>query len=112
MSTPSLSSPPPPPPPALDADAVAGALRRLPGWRGDAQCLQRTYAFASFPAAIAYMQACVAPIEAANHHPDWSNSYRRVEVRLCTHDAGDRVTALDVALAATLEDLARRHGAT
>ena len=88
------------------------ALAGLAGWSGSAAGLERSWRFASFPAAIGFLDACVAGIEQRNHHPEWSNVYDRVRVVLRTHDAGDRVTALDVDLARFLEDRARAHGAT
>jgi 4a-hydroxytetrahydrobiopterin dehydratase len=97
-------------PEPLGAPAVAAALARLPGWAGDQAGLTRTWRFADFRAAIAFMQAAAAPIDAANHHPEWSNVYDRVSVRLRTHDAGDRVTALDVTLAALLDRVAAASG--
>jgi 4a-hydroxytetrahydrobiopterin dehydratase len=44
--------------------------------------------------------------EAMNHHPDWTNVYNRVAIRLNTHDAGGKVTAKDVTLAQKIESLA------
>jgi 4a-hydroxytetrahydrobiopterin dehydratase len=43
--------------------------------------------------------------EAMDHHPDWSNVYNRVRIRLTTHDAGDKVTAKDVDLARRIETI-------
>ena len=45
--------------------------------------------------------------QALNHHPDWSNTYSRVEISLSTHDAGG-VTALDLELARRMEALAQK----
>jgi 4a-hydroxytetrahydrobiopterin dehydratase len=43
--------------------------------------------------------------EKANHHPNWSNVYNRVTIELTSHDAGNIVTAKDVALAQAISDL-------
>jgi 4a-hydroxytetrahydrobiopterin dehydratase len=40
-----------------------------------------------------------------DHHPDWSNSYNRVEVSLATHDMDDAISNLDVELARVMEEL-------
>lgn len=88
---------------ALSAQAVANALEHLPGWSGDPSGLTRTYHFSDFHAAMRFMQAAAPAIDAANHHPEWTNVYDRVSVRLRTHDAGDRVTGLDVTLARLLD---------
>ena len=92
-----------PMPEALLPGAVAELLIRLPGWSGDIHGLTRTYRFADFKAAMAFMQAAAPAIDAGNHHPEWSNVYNRVSVTLRTHDAGDRVTELDVKLARLLD---------
>ena len=90
-------------PDALTPFAVAEMLVRLPGWSGDIHGLTRTYRFADFKAAMAFMHGCAPAIDSANHHPEWSNVYNRVSVTLRTHDAGDRVTELDVKLARLLD---------
>ena len=95
---------------ALSSAAVAIALDRLPGWEGDTGGLIRTYRFANFPAAIAFMHAAAPAIEQGGHHPEWNNIYDRVGIHLTTHDAGDRVTELDVTLAHLLDAMAREHG--
>jgi 4a-hydroxytetrahydrobiopterin dehydratase len=94
----------------LSAHDLTQAFVQLPGWHGDENGLMRTWRFADFPAAIAFMSAAAPAIDAANHHPEWTNVYNRVSVVLRTHDAGNRVTALDVTLAQLLDDYARRHG--
>lgn len=94
-------------PDALLPATIAEVLVRLPGWSGDINGLTRTYRFADFTAAMAFMQAVAPAIDALNHHPEWSNVYNRVSVTLRTHDAGDRVTELDVKLARLLDAFAK-----
>ena len=65
--------------------------------------LHKTFRFADFKSAIAYMQTMAAAIDAMDHHPEWRNVYNRVEVDLVTHSA-QGVTALDFALAGRLEE--------
>jgi len=96
----------------LDVPALATLLIRLPGWRCEGDALVRAYVFPHFPAAVDFMHACVADIERLNHHPEWRNLYDRVDVRLTTHVAGNRITALDGQLAALLDAHALRAGAT
>jgi 4a-hydroxytetrahydrobiopterin dehydratase len=74
------------------------ALRALPGWTRVGKALQRTYRFAGFPEAVAFVDSLVAPAEALGHHPDVAISYNTVVVTLTTHDAGG-LTAKDLALA-------------
>ncbi len=92
--------------PALSSEAVVLALEALPGWTHQDDALAISWVFPSFTAAMAFMQSCVVEIEAQDHHPEWKNVYQRVEVRLTTHDVGNRVTAKDVQLAAYLSQQA------
>ena len=103
-------------PEPLAADALATALATRRGWSGGSGGLLRTWRFPShvrfpsFATAMAFMHACAPRIDALNHHPEWSNVYDKVAVRLATHDAGNRVTALDVQLATLLDEQAIIHG--
>lgn len=94
----------------LEPQAVRDALAILPGWSGDGHGLETAWRFPSFPAAIDFIAACVQPIVAMDHHPEWTNVHDRVGVRLRTHAAGDRVTDLDVDLARLLDGIARGSG--
>lgn len=72
-------------------------------WTQAGNALQATVVFADFQAAIAFMAAQAAAIDAAGHHPEWSNVYNRLTIRLTTHDAGDHITVKDVDLARLLD---------
>lgn len=87
----------------LTPGELAAALAGLPGWSHRDGALHRAWRFASFRAAIAFMRDAADDIERLDHHPEWTNAYDRVSVRLTTHDAGDLVTARDVELARLLE---------
>jgi len=82
-----------------DAERVS-ALEGLPQWQADAggKAISRTFVFKDFSAAFAFMTRVALVAEKMDHHPDWSNVYKTVEVRLNTHDAGG-LTALDFELA-------------
>lgn len=84
---------------------IAATLARLPEWRHEDGALRRTYRFPDFVRAYAFMTACALRIQELDHHPEWSNVYGTVEVRLVTHDAGG-ITARDAELAARMEALA------
>eukprot|EP00913_Durusdinium_trenchii_P019323 g18164.t1 len=79
----------------LDAPTIARELSRLDGWTlsSDGRCITKTFMFASFPAAFAFMSECAQAAERLNHHPDWSNSYTRVEETMSA-----RTVALALAL--------------
>ncbi|MEM9737217.1 MAG: 4a-hydroxytetrahydrobiopterin dehydratase [Pseudomonadota bacterium] len=74
------------------------------GWALEAggKAITKTFRFADFRAAMAWMMRVGFEAEAADHHPEWSNVYNRVEVRLTTHDAGG-LTDKDWSLAARME---------
>ncbi len=85
---------------------LADALRRLPGWRLDAdgRGIARSFAFADFVEAFGFMSRVALLAERADHHPEWSNVYNRVEIRLTTHDAGG-MSRRDIALATQIDAL-------
>jgi 4a-hydroxytetrahydrobiopterin dehydratase len=89
----------------LSDDAIADALAGLDGWSLDADRLVRTWAFDSFREAFAFLTRVAFEAEAMDHHPEITNVYGRVTLALATHDAGDRVTDTDVALARRLSAL-------
>jgi len=80
------------------------ALARLPGWtlRDDGLAICKTFRFADFAEAFAFMTRVAIHAEKADHHPEWFNVYNRVEITLTTHDAGG-LSARDAALAEVIE---------
>ncbi len=89
----------------LSDDAVTDALADLDGWEHDVDALTKTFEFDGFGAAIDFMSAAAPQIEERDHHPEWTNVYSRVDVRLSSHDVGG-VTERDLRLARALDDLA------
>jgi 4a-hydroxytetrahydrobiopterin dehydratase len=92
----------------LTDEALGDMLGALSGWSvtDDRTAIVRTYRCRDFRAAVALIVRIADAAEAADHHPDLSlRRYRQLEVRLTTHDAGG-VTAWDVALARTIDELA------
>jgi 4a-hydroxytetrahydrobiopterin dehydratase len=91
----------------LSAAACTQALAGLPGWAlaRDGAAIARTFTFADFNAAFGFMTRAALIAEKSDHHPEWSNVYRRVDVVLTTHDAGG-ITARDIALAQAMNRLA------
>jgi 4a-hydroxytetrahydrobiopterin dehydratase len=67
--------------------------------------LCKTFVFKDFPAALAWMVKAGFVIEKLNHHPEWKNVYNKVEVALCTHDDGNKITDKDKELAAKLDEV-------
>jgi len=74
-------------------------------WQLQESSLHAQWQFKNFLQAMAFMNAVAEVAERMNHHPEWSNVYNRVNVRLTTHDAGG-LTDLDFALAQAMDSLA------
>jgi len=89
----------------MSTDEIAQALEDLPGWAYDGEALTKTLKFADFAAAIDFMGAARPIIDELNHHPEWTNVYNRVDIRLNSHDVGG-ITDRDLRLARLLDDLA------
>lgn len=91
----------------LSPQARQEALARLSGWREveGREAIARTFTFRDFNEAFGFMARVALAAEKADHHPEWRNIYRTVEVVLSTHDAGG-VTARDIALAEFMNRLA------
>lgn len=86
---------------------AAAAVAQLSGWSDvpERDAITKSYRFADFNAAFAFMTRVAMMAEKMDHHPEWSNVYNRVEVVLTTHDAGG-VTAKDVDLATFMDSIA------
>jgi 4a-hydroxytetrahydrobiopterin dehydratase len=91
----------------LDATARAEALTRLAGWShlADREAITKTFTFKDFSQAFGWMTRVAMVAEKLDHHPEWSNVYRTVEVTLSTHDVAG-VTSLDITLAEAMNRLA------
>jgi 4a-hydroxytetrahydrobiopterin dehydratase len=74
-------------------------------WKEEDNKLIATFTFGDFSEAFAFMTRVAILAEKMNHHPEWSNVYNRVTIKLSTHDAGDVVTEKDRKLAAEIERL-------
>ncbi|MCZ7687713.1 MAG: 4a-hydroxytetrahydrobiopterin dehydratase [Sandaracinaceae bacterium] len=90
-------------PHALSDDAIRDALAELPGWRHEGSALRKRFTFGGFPEAISFITRIAFDAERLDHHPELRNVYGTVDVALTTHDAGNRVTERDVALARRIE---------
>lgn len=76
-----------------------------PEWKIENNALFRQFEFKDFAEAFGFMNKVAVVAEEMNHHPDWRNVYNRVEMRLTTHDAGDKVTDRDIALAEKIQKI-------
>lgn len=93
----------------LTPEEIAKALPALGGWKHERDALTKTFQFGSFREALSFMVRVGFEAEQLNHHPEWTNVYNRVQIRLNTHDAGGKVTAKDVELATKIEKVTWVH---
>ena len=91
----------------LDKTQRASALKDLKGWSEDAKrdAITKTFVFANFVEAFGFMTKAALVAERMDHHPEWSNVYKTVNVLLTTHDAGG-LTSKDVELARAMDKAA------
>ncbi len=91
----------------LSGEARKSALAKLSGWSevNGRDAIARKFVFKDFNAAFGFMTRAALVAEKLDHHPEWFNVYKTVEVTLSTHDAGG-VTELDVKLAEAMNQLA------
>ena len=95
----------------LSAAARKSALEGLSGWSEvpGREAIARTFVFKDFNEAFGFMSRAALAAEKSDHHPEWRNVYKTVEVVLATHDAGG-VTRLDIQLAMAMNAIARQLG--
>jgi 4a-hydroxytetrahydrobiopterin dehydratase len=81
----------------------------LPEWQVnlDTQELERVFVFKDFKSAFEFMTLCADFAEELDHHPDWSNAWNKVSVRLSTHSL-KALTELDIAMASVMDQFAHQ----
>lgn len=94
---------------ALSKKEVTGLLPvKLKNWSFDGTYLSRNYKFSNFINAFSFMTAVAMVAEKMDHHPDWSNVYNTVTIKLNSHDAGG-ITGLDFELGESIEKIFDAH---
>ena len=90
----------------LQGAARIKAVQALDGWAevSGRDAISKTFRFKNFRQAFGFMTQAALVAEKMDHHPEWSNVYGKVDVALTTHSA-QGVTALDIALAAKMDDI-------
>ena len=93
----------------LSAEARKSALQGLPGWSEapGREAIARTFVFKDFNEAFGFMSRAALLAEKMDHHPEWFNVYKTVDVTLSTHDAGG-VTENDIKMAQAMEEYAKK----
>jgi 4a-hydroxytetrahydrobiopterin dehydratase len=94
-------------PAKLVGDARKAALAKLAGWTevDGRDAIAKKFVFKDFNQAFGFMTRAALVAEKMDHHPEWFNVYKAVEVTLSSHDAGG-VTELDIKLAEAMDRLA------
>jgi 4a-hydroxytetrahydrobiopterin dehydratase len=90
-----------------EAEIHAG-LQRAKDWSVKDGNIEAEFVFATFRDAIAFIVEVAIEAEIMNHHPEFRNSYNRVSFSFCTHDAGFKITDLDIEIAARISAAAHR----
>jgi 4a-hydroxytetrahydrobiopterin dehydratase len=95
----------------MSAEERKQALSALPGWSEvkGREAIAKTFVFKDFNEAFGFMSRAALVAEKHDHHPEWKNVYKTVEVVLSTHDAGG-VTARDIELARSMNAIAAALG--
>ncbi len=88
----------------LSEDQIKDALKTLKGWDYANGAIETSFEFKNFKEAFTVMTRIAFECEAQNHHPEWSNVYNSLHIRLSTHDASG-LTDKDITLARTIESI-------
>jgi 4a-hydroxytetrahydrobiopterin dehydratase len=92
----------------LTESEINSELKKLKGWSVKGSNIEASFEFRSFRDAIAFIVQIAIEAEVMNHHPEFHNSYNRVSFSFCTHDAGHKITDLDIRTAAHINATADR----
>ncbi len=90
--------------PLLTNEEINKKIKTLSGWTINNNGIEKTFQFKDFIEAFAFMTRFAFYAEKANHHPEWSNVYNKVNIRLTTHDVGG-ISEKDFELAKKIENV-------
>jgi 4a-hydroxytetrahydrobiopterin dehydratase len=94
----------------LSDSKITDALASLDGWTRDGDSLVRTFKFETYLAGVAFASAAGVVCEGLDHHPDMLVGWRKVTLTFTTHDAGNKISAKDVAAAKAVDALGYPKG--
>lgn len=86
----------------LSLEEINAGLNKLNSWSYKDNYIDKNFVFEDFNEAFGFMSRIALLSEKLQHHPDWSNVYNKVHIRLSTHDAGG-ITELDITMAAQID---------
>ena len=81
----------------------------MPNWKEESNALHKDFTCENFTQAFAFMTEVAFAAEAAAHHPEWTNVYNRINIKLTTHDAGSTVTDKDRTLARRIDEIFTKY---
>ena len=90
----------------LDNAEIEQHLQQMSGWVLKEDFIEKLFLFKDFNEAISFMTTVATSADKMDHHPDWSNSYNKVNVKLTTHSHGG-VTNKDIELAKEMDAAAK-----
>ena len=88
----------------IEQEVTIFLKENLKDWSFEKNTISKNFKFKTFVEAFSFMTAVALEAEKMNHHPDWSNSYNKVNIVLTNHEAGG-VTQLDFKLAEIIDSL-------
>ena len=92
----------------LSESEIHSALQKLTDWSVKGPNIEASFALKTFRDAIAFIVEIAIEAEVMNHHPEFHNSYNNVSFSFCTHDAGMKITDLDIDMAKHISAAAHR----
>ncbi|MGS0526958.1 4a-hydroxytetrahydrobiopterin dehydratase [Zobellia nedashkovskayae] len=88
----------------LSEQEIESQLTKLSGWEYVDGAIETSFEFKDFKDTFSVMTRIAFECEAQGHHPDWSNVYNSLHIRLNTHDA-EGITEKDFKLAQSIEEI-------
>lgn len=89
----------------LNKEELQEVVKTLEGWRVENDKLKKDFKFKNFKEAAAFIMRIAFEAESLQHHPELFNVYSKVNISLCTHEAGDKITNKDVELAKAIDSI-------
>jgi 4a-hydroxytetrahydrobiopterin dehydratase len=92
----------------LSEAEIKSEVAKLKDWSVKAPNIEASFSFKTFRDAISFIVQVAIEAEVLNHHPEFHNSYNKVSFSFCTHDAGFKITDLDIQTASRISAIAHR----
>ncbi len=93
------------PPKIINQKEIQQKLSNPKDWQIKGDKLVADFIFNDFTQAFEFMTTLAPEFEKSNHHPEWTNSYKKVSISFTTHEVGDKITDRDVRMANVISDI-------